>query len=65
MTEDQNQILCQMIKSQSNNKDSITQSIDQRNKSLVENYRPILVIFLGMSSDETEIYSQNAAKSAY
>ena len=51
--------------SESQESDSNQNDIDDPTKSILENKRPILVCFLGMCSDETEIYIQNFTRHAY
>lgn len=50
--------------SESDGKDSDS-SLDGPTKSILDNNRPILVVFLGMCSDETEIYIQNFTRRAF
>lgn len=53
-----------MTRSESDSQED-SDSLDAPTKSILENKRPIIVVFLGMCSDETEIYIQNFTRHAY
>lgn len=65
MTNIQREKLAKDRKERANQQDSDQSTASRIKESILENNRPILVCFLGMCSDENEIYIQNFSRRAF